>query len=147
MDLSSQINDDERGIVHSFDVEVYGTVDEDQLREKVRSGVDTGTDGFPEIRHADIQATRYLEDSTLQSPRSIISLTTRNAKDNVQQLIECCGFKVIEVTCTAVGAIKLGNLQEGELIAATDEEDTWACKFAGLPPEMYPPGAFEGSVL
>lgn len=147
VDMSDQINDDERGIVHSFDVEVFGVVDEEHLREQVHSGVDTGIDGFPEIRHADIQATRYLQDSTLQNPRSIISLTTRNAKDNVQQLIQCCGFEVISVTCTAVGAIELGDLEEGELIAATDEEETWACKFAGLPLEMYPANALEGSVL
>jgi len=147
VDLSSQINDDERGVVHSFDVEVIGVADVEHLREKTLSGVDTGIDGFPEIRHADIKATRYLQDSTLQEPHSIISLTTRNAKDSVQQLIERCGFKVIKVTCTAVGVIKLGNLQEGELLAATDEEETWACKFAGLPLEMYPASALEESVL
>jgi len=147
LDLSSQINDDERGIVHSFDIEVFGIVDEEELQNKVRSGVDIGVDGFSQIRQADIQATRYLEDSTLQNPRSMISLRTRNAKDDVQQLIERCGFKVIQVICTAVGMIQLGNLQEGELIAAGEDEEAWACEFAGLPLDMYPASAREDLVL
>jgi len=127
-----------RGVVFDFEVEVYGAVQEDALRERLRSGVPVGVPGFQRTVFADVREAEVLADSPLQALRSRVVIATRDGRAKVPQLLKACGHKVASLRRTRVGALALGDLEEGGLAAATAEEEEWACRLGNLPEEEYP---------
>lgn len=108
--LTRQLVDPGRGVVHDFEAEVYGTVNKDQLGEKLRAGVNVGMPGFDEVRYADIREASLLPDSPLQAPRSRVVIATRDARSKLRQLFAACGHKVATLKRTRIGLLALDGL-------------------------------------
>mmetsp|Transcript_97604 Transcript_97604/g.276122 ORF Transcript_97604/g.276122 Transcript_97604/m.276122 type:complete len:369 (+) Transcript_97604:56-1162(+) len=147
--LTRELTSLARGVVHEFEVEVYGVVDEQQLRASLHAGVRVGFPGFEETRYADLREARVLPDSPLQDMRSRAVIATRDSASQVKKLLSACGCKVAKLKRTRVGAFSLGDIEEGGLAAPTEAEEEWACRLGELPetelPSAFLPAA-QGSV-
>jgi len=140
--LTNELVSSRRGVVHVFEAEVFGVVDEQKLRQELRAGIPVGVVGFEITRYADLQQAKFLPGSSLQDPRSLVVLATRDGRTVVPRILAACGHKVAKLKRTQMGILALGDLKEGDLEAATEEEEEWACRLAGMPEEEYPLGRF-----
>lgn len=138
--ISRELKRSSRGVVHCFDAKVAGVVEEDALREALRAGVQIGVAGFEKTRYADVQEARYMPDSPLQAPLSMVRIAVQEGKSPVGSMLKACGHPLVHLKRTQVGKLALGDLPEGGLEAASPEEEAWACGLAGLEPSEYPPG-------
>ncbi|CAE8582510.1 unnamed protein product [Polarella glacialis] len=138
--LTKQILDPRRGVVVDFEVECMGVVDAEKVGAQLRAGIPLGIIGFQTTYTADVREASLLPDSPLQDPRSRVVVATRDARDQITKMLQACGHKVIKIKRSSVGVLSLDGLKEGQLQAASDKEEAWACKFAGLNDEEYPPG-------
>lgn len=138
--LTRQLTDPARGIVHDFEAEVYGVVEEERLREQLRGGVGIGYSGFETTFYADVREAKMVRDAPLQDPRSRVVIATRDGRSKVRQMLAACGHKVVSIKRTRVGFLSVDGLEEGGLMAATEEEEEWACGLAGMFESEYPAG-------
>ncbi|CAJ1355052.1 unnamed protein product, partial [Effrenium voratum] len=98
------------------------------------------------IYTADVQKAWLLPESPLQEPRSRVLVVSRDGRAKIPAMVERCGYKVAGIRRVQVGAMSLGSMEEGQLQAASAEEEVWACQLAGLQAKDYPEGFLpEGS--
>eukprot|EP00933_Yihiella_yeosuensis_P072831 TRINITY_DN8136_c0_g1_i1.p1 TRINITY_DN8136_c0_g1~~TRINITY_DN8136_c0_g1_i1.p1 ORF type:complete len:437 (-),score=73.16 TRINITY_DN8136_c0_g1_i1:85-1353(-) len=138
--LSNELLLPERGVVWQYEVEVCGIVDKDTMNEKMRSGVDIGVTGFSERVYAELREARGVATANLQDPRTILTIATRDARGKIRKFLKACDLKAVSLKITKIGVFDLGSLGAGKLEAATEDEEVWACKMAGLDATDYPAG-------
>lgn len=138
--LTRELDSISRGVVYEFEAEVYGVVDEEKLGEQLKAGIQVGVPGFLERKYALLRSSRYLEGSSLQDPRTVVRVATREGRSMIEKIMESCGFKVAQLKRCQIGLLSLEGMEEGGLVAATEDEEEWACQLAQLPDSEYPPG-------
>ncbi|CAE7615300.1 unnamed protein product [Symbiodinium natans] len=136
--LTRELQDSRRGVASIQEVEVCGAVNAEYLDEALSAGVELGVTGFQRTYTASVLEAQLLRDSSLQEPRSRVTIMTRDGRSQVPGMVEKCGYKVVSQKRTQVGGVSLGDLEVGQLQAATEDEEVWACQLAGLPASEYP---------
>eukprot|EP00434_Breviolum_minutum_P003112 symbB.v1.2.002739.t1/scaffold146.1/size298692/20 len=133
--ISRELQDVRRGVVTVMEVEVWGTVNAPELGEALARGVSLGVTGFEKTYSARLQEAYLVPESPLQELRSRIIVCCVDGRGKIPVMLERCGYQV-----AAVGGFSLGDMQEGQLQAASPQEEAWACQLAGLPASEYPEG-------
>ncbi|CAK9060455.1 unnamed protein product [Durusdinium trenchii] len=124
--VTKQLQDLRRGVVRVLEVEVWGTVQSQELHEALSSGVPLGVSGFNRTYSANVvQEACLVPESPLQELRSRVLVSCSNGRANIPAMIEKCGYKVAAVKQVQVGGFSLGQMQEGQLQAATPEEEAF----------------------
>jgi len=139
--LTRQLQDPRRGVANILELEVCGAVRAEYLDEALQTGVNLGVTGFQRTYTASVLEAALLPDSSLQEPRSRVTILARDGRAQVPAMVERCGYKVVAQRRTQVGGLSLGDLEVGKLEAATTDEEVWACELAGLPASEYPESA------
>lgn len=132
----------QRGVLLKFEAEVLGVVDPEKLQRRLSKGVEVGPVGFRAVRHAGLVECDLVPGCGLQDPRTRVVIATRDPECKIDELLRRCAlpvdFKNPKVKRLSVGPINLDTLPEGGLVAASDEEEAWACELAGLAVREYP---------
>jgi len=138
--ISRELQDVRRGVVTVMEVEVWGTVNAPELGEALARGVSLGVTGFEKTYSARLQEAYLVPESPLQELRSRIIVCCVDGRGKIPVMLERCGYQVAAVKRVQVGGFSLGDMQEGQLQAASPQEEAWACQLAGLPASEYPEG-------
>jgi len=138
--ITRQLEDVRRGVVTVMEVEVWGTVNTPVLQEALARGVTLGVTGFEKTYSARVQEAYLVPDSPLQELRSRVIVCGVDGRAKIPAMLERCGYKVAAVKRVQVGGFSLGDMREGQLKAASPQEEAWACQLAGLPASEYPEG-------
>ncbi|CAK0911458.1 unnamed protein product [Prorocentrum cordatum] len=141
-EVTKSLLDPQKGVLIKVEAEVLGVVDPERLQRRLSKGVETGPVGFRVVRHAGLVECALVPGCGLQDPRTRVVIATRDPECRVDELLRRCGLPVDskspKVQVLSIGPLDLGTLPAGGLVAASDEEDAWACQLAGLAVREYP---------
>eukprot|EP00439_Symbiodinium_sp_Y106_P064190 s915_g10.t1 len=172
--LTRQLQDPRRGVANILELEVCGAVRAEYLDEALQTGVNLGVTGFQRTYTASVLEAALLPDSSLQEPRSRVTILARDGRAQVPAMVERCSpeadtgahlgdallsafrknhcrlaayLLVILRPSFSDDAVRASQILEavGKLEAATTDEEVWACELAGLPASE--PTSLESFVL
>ncbi|CAE7246218.1 unnamed protein product [Symbiodinium sp. CCMP2592] len=88
--LTRQLQDPRRGVANILELEVCGAVRAEYLDEALQTGVNLGVTGFQRTYTASVLEAALLPDSSLQEPRSRVTILARDGRAQVPAMVERC---------------------------------------------------------
>lgn len=123
-ELTQRLLHPRRGVEKEYVARVEGIVDEDELRNKLSSGVETAEG----VHQADLLEvipvpTNECEDGNDAADVRVV--VTEGKHRMVRRMLANCGHPVLELKRERHGEVRLGDLPVGNFRQPTDEEISW----------------------